>query len=74
MAKKMKTKTGDLRKLSDVDLRKELEEAHRRQFSMKLQRETRQLTNHRELPRIKRQIARLMTITRERAIAKDGTR
>jgi len=69
MAKKLKTKTGDIRKLSDVDLGKELEEAHRRLFSLRLQWETRQLTNHNEIPKMQRQIARLMTIQRERTPA-----
>lgn len=67
MAKKLKTKTEDIRKLSDADLAKELEEAHRRLFSLRLQNETRQLTSHRELPKARRLIARLKTIERERA-------
>ncbi len=66
MAKKLKTKTEEIRKLSDVDIEKELEEAHRRLFSLRLQSETRQITNHRELPAAKRLIARLKTIQRER--------
>lgn len=70
MAKKLKTKSADIRKLSEVDLRKEMDEAYRRQFSMRLQNETRQLTNHRELPAMRRQIARLKTIERERQLAK----
>ncbi len=70
MAKKLKTKTIDIRKLTDPALRKETDEAYRRQFSMRLQNETRQLTNHRELPAMRRQIARLKTIARERQLAK----
>jgi large subunit ribosomal protein L29 len=70
MAKKLKTKTTDIRKLTDTALRKELDETHRRQFSMRLQKATGQLTNHRELPAVRRQIARLKTIERERALAK----
>jgi len=70
MAKKLKTKTADVRKLSDADLIKEMEEAHRRLFSMRLQRETRQLTNYQELPKMKRHIARLKTIQRQRELAK----
>ena len=70
MAKKLKTKTTDIRKLTDAALRKEADEAYRRQFSMRLQNETRQLTNHRELPAMRRQIARLKTIERERQLAK----
>jgi large subunit ribosomal protein L29 len=69
MAKKLKTKTEEIRKLSDEDLEKEMEEAHRRLFSLRLQSETRQITNHRELPAAKRLIARLKTIQRERQLA-----
>ena len=69
MAKKLKTKTQDIRKLSDVDLDKELEEAYRRLFSLRFQTETHQLTNHRELPAARRVIARLKTIKRERQLA-----
>jgi large subunit ribosomal protein L29 len=68
MAKKLKTKTADVRKLSDTDLLKEIEETHRRLFSLRLQRETRQLTNHRDLPKMKRHIARLKTIQRQREL------
>ncbi len=73
MAKKLKTKTEDIRKLSDADLAKELEETHRRLFSLRLQNETRQLTNHRELPKVRRLIARLKTIERERELARAAT-
>ncbi len=69
MAKKLKTKTEEIRKLSDEDIEKELEEAHRRLFSLRLQSETRQITNHRELPAAKRLIARLKTIQRQRQLA-----
>ena len=72
MAKKLKTKTEEIRKLSDVDIEKELEEAHRRLFSLRLQHETRQITNHRQLPAAKRLIARLKTIQRERQLAAVG--
>lgn len=69
MAKKLKTKTEDIRKLSDADLAKELEEVRRRVFSLRLQTETRQIANHRELPRARRLVARLKTIQRERQLA-----
>ena len=69
MAKKLKTKTQDIRNLSDVDLEKEIEEAYRRLFSLRLQTETRQLTNHRELPPARRLIARLKTIKQQRELA-----
>ncbi len=72
MAKKLKAKTEEIRKLSDEDIEKELEEAHRRLFSLRLQSETRQITNHRELPAAKRLIARLKTIQRQRQLAAVG--
>jgi large subunit ribosomal protein L29 len=70
MAKKLKTKLDDIRKLSDGDLGKDVEEAYRRLFSMRLQRETRQLTNYQELPKMKRHIARLKTIQRQRELTR----
>ena len=72
MAKKLKTKLDDIRKLSDADVSKEVEEAYRRLFSMRLQRETRQLTNYQELPKMKRHIARLKTIQRQRELTRAG--
>jgi large subunit ribosomal protein L29 len=68
--KKLKTKTTDIRKLNDADLTKELGDTYRRLFSIRLQKETLQLTNHRELPHTRRQIARLKTIERQRELAK----
>lgn len=70
MAKKSKTKIADIRKLSDADLRKELDESYRKLFSLSLQKETLQLANHREIPVVRRGIARLKTIQRQRELAK----
>ena len=65
MAKQSKTEIEKLRQLSLIDLDKELEEAYKRRFSLRLQQVTRQLTNHREIPKARRQIARLKTIRRQ---------
>ena len=72
MAKKIKTKTDEIRKLSEADLKKEVDESYRRLFSLRLQKETLQLQNHRELPRMRRNIARLKTIEHQRQLAKRG--
>ena len=69
MAKQSKTEIEKLRQLSLIDLNKELEEAYKRRFSLRLQQGTRQLTNHREIPKVRRQIARLKTIRRQLEIA-----
>lgn len=70
MAKKLKTKVEDIRKLSDADLDKEIEETYRRYFAVRLQKETLQLTNHRQPPAVKRQIARLLTIKHQRELTR----
>jgi large subunit ribosomal protein L29 len=68
MAKKKST-LEDLRKKADPDIQKDLDESYRKLFSLRLQRETLQLANHREIPRTKRLIARLKTVQRQREIA-----
>ncbi|MEO8457555.1 MAG: 50S ribosomal protein L29 [Chloroflexota bacterium] len=71
MAKKTKTKTAitDIRKLTEPQLKKELEESYRRLFALNLQKETLQLANHREIPRVRRAIARFKTIERQRELS-----
>ena len=63
-------KAEALRRLSDDDLAKELEETHRRLFTLRMQIVTQQLTNHRELVEVRRQIARIKTAQRERGLAR----
>lgn len=58
----------DLRVLSDDDLRKQLEEARRELFNLRFRLVTKQLTNHREIRNVKKRIARLKTIMREREL------
>ena len=55
----------EIRNLSSEDLIKQLEEAHQELFNLRFRLATRQLVNHREIPRVKRKIARLKTIIRE---------
>ena len=61
-------RAGEVRKLSDGDLAKELEETHRRLFSLRLQWATRQITNYRVVADTRRRIARLKTIQRQRQL------
>jgi len=65
-----KVKTEQVRKMADPDLAKELEEVYRRLFSLRLQLATQQAGNHHEVTNLKRQIARLKTIQRERQLAR----
>ncbi len=70
MAKKIRGKVEEILKLSDADLQKQLDVSYRRLFSLRLQKETLQLTNHREIPAVKRTIARLKTFQRQRELSK----
>ncbi len=67
--RKKKERADELRGLSDENLAKELNEAYRRLFTMRLQLSTRQQTNTSEKAKISRQIARIRTIQRERELA-----
>ncbi|MBL7119894.1 MAG: 50S ribosomal protein L29 [Dehalococcoidia bacterium] len=61
-------RVDEIRVLSDQELAKQLEEARRELFNLRFRLATRQLVNHREIPRVKRKIARMMTIMRERQL------
>lgn len=66
-------RADEIRRLSDADLAKELEEAHRRLFSLHLRWMTRQESNYRLLSQVKRRIARLKTIQKERQLVAQAT-
>lgn len=59
-------KADQIRALSNEELLKKLEETHEELFNLRFQLATRQLVNHREIPRVKKKIARMKTILRER--------
>jgi large subunit ribosomal protein L29 len=59
-------KASEIRTLSDEELFVKLEEAHEELFNLRFRLATRQLGNHREIPKVKRRIARIKTILRER--------
>lgn len=71
MAKKTKSKIADVRKLSDADLRKEVDESYRKLFDLRLQKETLRLANHRQIPAVRHTIARMKTIERQRELARE---
>lgn len=61
-------KLDEIRTLGIRELEKQLDEAHRELFNLRFRLATRQLVNHREIPRVKRKIARLETIKREKEL------
>ena len=63
-------KIEEVRALSDKELDKQLEETQQELFNLRFRLATKQLVNHREIPRVKKTIAQLKTIIRERELAK----
>ena len=61
-------KLTEFRNLSTADLTKQLEDTHQELFNLRFRLSTKQLVNHREVRRVKRKIARLKTLLREREL------
>lgn len=62
-------KADEIRLLGDAEIKKQLDEAHQELFNLRFRLATRQLVNHRELRHVKKKIARIKTIIRERELA-----
>ena len=58
----------EVRALATEEMKKQLESAHEELFNVRLRLATKQLTNHREIPRLKKTISRINTILREREL------
>ena len=63
-------KTGEIRALKDEELAKRLEDARQELFNLRFRLATRQLVNHREIPKVKKRSARIKTVLRERELSK----
>ena len=61
-------KTSEIRALNNEELITKLEEAHEELFKLRFRIATRQLENHREIPNVRRRIAKIKTILREREL------
>jgi large subunit ribosomal protein L29 len=62
-------KTEEMRSLGVEELKKRANDAHQELFNLRIRLATRQLVNHRELPRVRKEIARLETVIREKELA-----
>ena len=60
-------KASELRQKSAEELNKELLELLKAQFSLRMQHATQQLANHSQIRKVRRDIARVRTILREKA-------
>jgi len=63
-------KTSELRAKNDEDLQKELLALRKAQFGLRMQVATQQLTNTSQVGKVRKDIARVKTIQREKAAAK----
>jgi len=61
-------KIEEMRALSVEELKKNLEQAHQELFNLRFRVATRQLVNHREIPKARRKLARLNTIIKEKEL------
>ena len=64
-------KPDEIRALGHEQLIKQIEEAHRELFNLRFRLATRQLVNHREIGKVKKKIARMKTILREKELFGD---
>ena len=62
-------KVSEIRAMTSEQLTKELQTANRELFDLHLKASTKQLVNHREIPKARRKIAVIQTILRERELA-----
>jgi len=61
-------KVDEIRALGDEELLKRLDEAYEELLNLRFRLATKQLGNHREIPRVKKNISRMKTILREREL------
>ncbi len=62
-------KVEEIRALSPEELAKQLEAAHQELFDLRFRLATKQLVNHRQVRWVRKNIARLKTIMRERELS-----
>jgi len=64
----MASKVKETRAIGTEELKKQLEESHQELFNLRFRLSTKQLVNHREIRRVKRNIARINTLLTEREL------
>jgi len=63
----MTMKATELRTKADAELKKELEDLLRAQFSLRMQKATQQLNNTSQMRKVRRDIARVRTVLAQKA-------
>ncbi len=62
----------EIRVLSLEELKKQLDEAYRELFNLRFRLATKQLVNYQEIRNVRKKIARIKTIIRERELLEEG--
>jgi large subunit ribosomal protein L29 len=62
------TTAADIRELRDNEINQRLQESYEELWSLRFKHATNQLTNNRDIRRVRKEIARLKTVQREREI------
>jgi large subunit ribosomal protein L29 len=62
-------KIEEMRALNIAELKKKIDSSHQELFNLRFRLSTRQLVNHRELPKVRKEIARLETIMRDKELS-----
>lgn len=65
-------KVSELRSKTDEELLNQLDDAYQELFNLRFQRATGKLTNTARMKEVRRQIARIKTLQRERELAGEG--
>ncbi len=65
-------KASDLRKLTDEELREKERQLRKELFNLRYQKESGQLGNTAMIKKVKRDLARVLTILRERELEREG--
>ena len=61
-------RTDEIRKMDPAELARELESARKELFNLRFRLSTRQLTNYREIRAVRKKIARIQTVMREKEL------
>jgi len=66
-------RANELRELSDSELAEKLAEFKKELFNLRFQNVTGQLDNYKRLKQVRKDIARVLTVQRERELAAEGS-
>ncbi len=65
----MKSNVGELRRLNDAELAKQLDDLYQEQFNLRFQNASGQVKDMNRFKQVRRQIARIKTLQHERLLA-----